>query len=168
MPPLKKLVVFLTAVVTILSLVACETASPTDNGAAYGAGAGAVLGGVIGKSVRSAGIGAFGGGLAGTIIGNLVGQNQPTRPVLPAQPSQYGYTPQPQSAYLAPAYIGYLPYGRMLTHRLVESPYNDGLVIEVFGIPHGAILFDRQVKEVSQAVTRRLSGRAVEGGISEI
>jgi hypothetical protein len=33
----------------------------------------------------------------------------------------------------------------MLTHRLVESPYHDGLVIDVFGIPRGAILFDRQV-----------------------
>jgi hypothetical protein len=142
---MKKLLISLTAIATIFSLVACENLSPTEKGAAYGAGAGAILGGVIGKNVRSAGIGALGGGVAGALIGNLVGQNQPPRPVMPAQPSQYGYAPQPQSAYLSPAYLGYLPYGRMLTHRLVESPYHDGLVIDVVGIPRGAILVDRRV-----------------------
>ena len=141
---MKKLLLSLTALVTLFSLVACETASPTEKGAAYGASAGAILGGVIGKNVRSAGIGALGGGLAGAIIGNLVGQNQAPQSAMPAQPSQYSYAPQPQSAYLSPAYLGYLPYGRMLTYRLVESPFHDGLVIDAFGIPRGAILFDRQ------------------------
>jgi len=109
--------------ITALGLVVCTgitgCESPAANGALAGAGAGALTGALVGgprATILGAGIGAA----AGALIGHSIGQARDD-----------GY------------YEGrHLPYGRLLGHGLVESPYYPNNVIDTRGIPHGAVIED--------------------------
>jgi len=100
-----------------LGMTGCE--SPAANGALAGAGAGALTGSLVGGR-NSTLIGAGIGAAAGALIGHAIGQARDD-----------GYYEGRQ-----------LPYGRLLGHGFVESPYYPHNVIDTRGIPHGAVVED--------------------------
>lgn len=102
-------------------LTSCETA--TGTGAALGATAGGIIGantnsGGTGRTLAGAGIGA----LAGALIGSVVDEERASRVYHAHDDYPYG---QPTR------YSGY-----------VRSPYRPYNVIDVRGIPHGALVID--------------------------
>jgi predicted small secreted protein len=104
-----------------LALTSCET--PTGQGAGFGATAGAILGAATTGTVRGAANGAIIGALAGAIIGST------------AELDERGY------------YEGhprdYYPYARPTdTPGIVQSPYPPYALVNVRGIPHGALVHD--------------------------
>ncbi len=117
--PSMKFLIPITALCLLLctGFTGCE--SPAANGALAGAGAGALTGSLIGGP-RATLIGAGIGAATGAIIGHAIGQARSD-----------GY------------YEGNrLPYGRLLGHGLVESPYAPYNVIDTRGIPHGSVIED--------------------------
>ena len=114
MKPTKKLVLPLAAVAS-LSLSSCDT--PEGIGALAGAGAGSIIGGTHGHHAAE---GALIGAGAGALLGHLLGHAD-----------DRGY------------YEGRrLPYGRPVGGGYVESPYYPNNIINVRGIPHGAVVED--------------------------
>jgi predicted small secreted protein len=112
------------AVLLATVLSSCET--PAGQGAGFGAVSGAATGALIGAAAtgtgRGAGIGAGAGALAGALIGAAVAENQ----------AQY-YHPPPD---------GY-PIARLTgTPGYVYSPYPPHNVIDVRGVPSGAMVRD--------------------------
>ena len=103
----------------ILAMSSCE--SPTATGAIAGAAGGAALGGLLGHG-RGSNIaaGAILGAGTGALVGHLVGR---------ADNRGY-YEGQP------------LPYARPAGRGVVESPYRPHNLINVAGIPHGAVVED--------------------------
>ena len=98
-----------------LTFTACD--SPAGLGAMSGAGAGALLGHQHGHhALEGAAIGAA----AGAIIGHIIGQAR-----------EGGY-------YEGRRY----PYARPVGGGYVESPYYPHNIINVRGIPHGAVVED--------------------------
>lgn len=101
-----------------LLLTSCDT--PTGQGAAYGAGAGAIIGAAATGNVRGAAIGAAAGAATGALIGRAI------------QEDQAG--PPPEGGY---------PWARPSgTPGLVVSPYPPNRLVDVRGIPHGALVRD--------------------------
>jgi predicted small secreted protein len=101
--------------VSALTFTACDT--PEGLGAMSGAGAGALLGSRHGHhAVEGAALGAA----AGAIIGHLIGHSD-----------DRGY-------YRGRRY----PLGRSVGGGYVESPYSPYNIINVRGIPHGAVVED--------------------------
>src|ERR1700751_3262096 len=101
---------------------ACD--SPVGAGAGCGAAGGAVIGGVAGGSVRSAAIGSAAGAGLGALIGAIVQENDRAR----------YYAERPEGGY---------PYGRPTEYYgIVRSPYYPYHLIDVHGIPHGAMVVD--------------------------
>lgn len=99
-------------------LSSCDT--PTGQGAAVGAGAGALIGAAATGNARGALIGAASGAAAGALIGRAV------------QESNAG--PAPRGGY---------PFARRSgTPGLVISPYPPNNLVDVRGIPHGALVRD--------------------------
>ncbi len=99
-----------------LALTSCDT--PTGQGAAIGAGGGAIVGGLIGNDVRSAAIGAGLGAATGAIVGAAVEDNRRRSGVN-------------------------LPVAQRTNRRgFVVSPYRPNNVIDVRGIPSGAVVVD--------------------------
>src|SRR5438132_4623970 len=116
---------FLSAVSTVLflsfALSSCET--PTGQGAGYGAAAGAIIGGAATGRVRGAAIGAGIGAATGALIGAAIEEDEAR---------QYG--PAPEGGY---------PYARWSgTPGLVISPYPPHRLVDVRGIPRGALVRD--------------------------
>lgn len=114
------LIVWPVAMVALL-LNSCDT--PTGQGAAYGAGAGAIIGGAATGRVRGAAIGAAAGAAAGALIGRAIQEDQARE-----------YGPVPEGGY---------PWARPSgTPGLVVSPYPPHRLVDVRGIPHGALVRD--------------------------
>jgi len=103
----------------VLAFTSCE--SPTGTGALAGAAGGAALGGLLGGGRgRNIAAGAILGAGTGALVGHLVGHAD-----------DRGY------------YEGRrLPYGRSAGPGVAESPYPPYNLIDVRGIPHGAVVED--------------------------
>ncbi|MBV8900520.1 MAG: hypothetical protein JOY92_10480 [Verrucomicrobia bacterium] len=121
-----KVKICMLAVVTAAGLLSgCDTYE--GQGAAYGAGAGAVIGGLAGGNVRSAAAGAAAGAATGAIIGAVIHENERQRYYQDAPPGGY-------------------PYGHPTEYPgLVRSPYYPHNLIDVRGIPAGALVLDPSV-----------------------
>lgn len=112
------------AVLLAIGLSSCET--PAGQGAAFGGFSGAATGALIGAAATGTGqgtwIGAAAGAAAGALIGAAVAQDQ----------AQYYHAPP-----------GGYPYAqRTGTAGYVYSPYGQHHVIDVRGIPSGALVRD--------------------------
>lgn len=104
-----------------MALASCDT--PTGAGAGYGAAAGAIIGGAATGHVRGAAIGAASGAAAGALIGHAIQEDQ-----------AYSYGPPPRGGY---------PWAeRTGTYGLVISPYPPNRLVDVRGIPRGALVRD--------------------------
>ncbi len=114
-----------------LALTSCET--PTGQGAAIGAGTGAVIGALAGagprgygdrhRAVQGAAVGAAIGAAGGALVGAAVEADQA---------AQYG--PPPDGGY---------PVARRSGRPgFVYSPYPPNRIVDVRGIPRGALVRD--------------------------
>ena len=107
---------------------ACD--SPVGAGAGYGAAGGAVIGGLAGGTVRSAAIGSAAGAGLGALIGAIVQESDRAR----------YYAERPEGGY---------PYGRPTQESgIVRSPYYPNNLVDVSGIPHGAMVIDPSTNRV--------------------
>ena len=121
-----KVTVCILAVVTAAGLLSgCDTYE--GQGAAYGAGTGAIIGGLAGGDVRSAAAGAAAGASTGALVGAIIHENERERYYHDAPPDGY-------------------PYASPTEYRgLVRSPYYPHNLIDVRGIPPGALVLDPSV-----------------------
>ncbi len=115
------LAAIMAAMLAALTLTSCHT--PTGQGAGFGAATGAIIGGATTGNVRGAAIGAGIGAAAGALVGAAV----------EAEGGYYGG--QPVDAY---------PYGRVGGGGpgVVRSPYPPHGLVDVRGIPRGALVRD--------------------------
>ena len=120
---MKSLAVVACAAFGALALNSCETA--TGTGALVGAGAGALIGsgghhghGSRGDTIAGAAIGAGAGALIGAAI----------------DADQRGYYDGHEADYY--------PMGRRVGRGLVQSPYPPNAIVDVRGIPRGALVRD--------------------------
>src|SRR5947208_11752655 len=114
---------FLTSALALcaLTLPSCDT--PTGAGAGYGAAAGAIIGGAATGHVRGAAIGAAAGAATGALVGHAIAEERARE-----------YGPVPPGGY---------PYARWSgTPGLVVSPYRPHRLVDVRGIPRGALVRD--------------------------
>jgi Glycine zipper len=111
------------ALASLCALTSCETA--TGTGALVGAATGAAIGGNTGP-YRHSGERALAGAAIGAGVGALVGA------AIDADERGY-YEGHPGSYY---------PMGRRVGRGIVESPYPPHAVVDVRGIPHGALVRD--------------------------
>jgi osmotically inducible lipoprotein OsmB len=109
------------ATLTASLFSSCDT--PEGQGAAYGAGTGAVIGALATGRVRDAAIGAAAGAAAGALIGHAIAEDEARR-----------YGPPPEGGYPVAQWSG--------TPGLVVSPYPPHRLVDVRGIPHGAMVRD--------------------------
>lgn len=113
--------IFLTSLflAPILTFTSCE--STTGTGALVGAGAGAALGAALGRGrAENIAAGAILGAGTGALAGHLIGRAD-----------ERGYYQGRQ-----------LPYARSAGRGVVESPYRPHNLINVAGVPHGAVVED--------------------------
>jgi hypothetical protein len=117
----KLFTIFSTVVLASTLLNSCDT--PEGQGAGYGAATGAIIGGLATGRVRGAAIGAAAGAAAGALIGHAVAEDEARR-----------YGPPPPEGY---------PFARWSgTPGLVVSPYPPHNLVDVRGIPPGALVRD--------------------------
>jgi osmotically inducible lipoprotein OsmB len=111
------------AILLPMALTSCET--PAGQGAGFGAVTGAAAGALIGGAAaggRGAAIGAGAGALAGALTGAAIAEDQ----------ARYYHAPP-----------GGYPYGqRTGTPGYVYSPYGQHNIIDVRGVPPGALVRD--------------------------
>lgn len=113
--------IFVTSLFLIPALVLTSCESTTATGALVGAGAGAALGAALGGGKgRNIAAGAILGAGTGALAGHLIGHAD-----------NRGYYQGRQ-----------LPYARSVGRGVVESPYRPHNLINVAGIPHGAVVED--------------------------
>jgi Glycine zipper len=105
----------------VLGLNSCDTYA--GQGAGYGAAAGAIIGGATTGKVRGAAVGAAIGAASGAIIGAAISEEEARR-----------YGPAPAGGYPVARWSG--------TPGLVVSPYPPHNLVDVRGIPHGALVRD--------------------------
>ena len=119
---MKKISSILIAVTVLsgLALSSCET--PTGQGAGIGAATGALIGAAATGDARGAAIGAGIGAGTGALIGAAV------------EADQRGYYEGHPSSYY--------PYGRRVGGGRVQSPYPPNAIVDVRGIPQGALVRD--------------------------
>ena len=104
-----------------LALSSCET--PTGQGAGLGAATGAIIGGAATGNLRGAAIGAGIGAGTGALIGASI------------EADQRGYYEGHEA--------GFYPYGRRTgSPGLLRSPYPPNVLVDVRGIPRGALVRD--------------------------
>src|SRR5690242_3925929 len=108
-------------------LTSCD--SPTGAGAAYGAGAGAIIGGLATGHTRGAAIGAAVGAATGALIGHAVQEDRARE-----------YGPPPEGGYPVARWSG--------TPGLVVSPYPPHRLVDVRGIPRGAMVRDPSTNRI--------------------
>ena len=113
----------LVSVAALSSLVLSSCDTPVGQGAGAGAAAGAIIGGAATGHVRGAAIGAAAGAAAGALIGAAVEEDQAAR-----------YGPPPPGGYPMADWSG--------RPGLVISPYPPHRLVDVRGIPHGALVRD--------------------------
>jgi hypothetical protein len=111
------------SVVTLLASLLSSCDSPVGQGAGYGAAAGAIIGGAATGRVRGAAVGAAIGAGTGALIGAAIQEDQAR---------QYG--PVPEGGYPVARWSG--------TPGLVVSPYSPHRLVDVRGIPRGALVRD--------------------------
>ena len=111
------------SVVTLSSVVLSSCDTPTGAGAGYGAAAGAIIGGAATGHVRGAAIGAAAGAATGALIGRSIQEDQAR-----------AYGPPPPGGYPVARWSG--------TPGLVISPYPPHRLVDVRGIPPGAMVRD--------------------------
>ena len=114
------------AVVSSVALVSallnsCDT--PEGQGAGYGAATGAIIGAAATGRVQGAAIGAAAGAAAGALIGHAIAEDDARRD-----------GPPPEGGYPVARWSG--------TPGLVVSPYPPHRLVDVRGIPHGAMVRD--------------------------
>jgi hypothetical protein len=114
------------AAAALLALSACDT--PVGAGAGYGAAGGAIIGAAAGGTPRTAAMGAAAGAGLGALIGAIVQDSQRYRYYENAPPG--GYPVAEPSGYPG----------------LVRSPYYPHNLIDVRGIPSGALVVDPSVQ----------------------
>jgi Glycine zipper len=108
------------ALLISFGLSSCDTA--TGQGAGFGAATGAIIGAAATGTARGAAIGAGIGAASGALIGASID----------AQNGYYNGHP-----------VGYYRYGRPTDRAgFVYSPYPPHNIIDVRGIPHGALVRD--------------------------
>ena len=108
------------ALLTIFAFSSCET--PVGQGAGFGAATGAIIGGAATGRVRGAAIGAGAGALAGALIGAAIQEDQ----------ARYYHAPP-----------GGYPFAQPTgTPGYVYSPYGQHNIIDVRGVPPGALVRD--------------------------
>lgn len=104
-----------------LALSSCDT--PTGQGAGFGAATGAIIGGAATGNLRGAAIGAGIGAGTGALIGASI------------EADERGYYDGHES--------GYYPYGRRTgSPGLLRSPYPPHSLVDVRGVPRGALVRD--------------------------
>jgi Glycine zipper len=104
--------------------------SPIGQGAGYGAAGGAIIGGLAGGTVRSAAIGSAAGAGLGALVGAMVQESDRER----------YYAERPPDGY---------PYGRPTEYRgIVRSPYYPHNLIDVTGVPSGAMVVDPSTDQI--------------------
>ena len=103
-----------------LALSSCDT--PTGQGAGIGAATGAIIGGATTGDVRGAAIGAGIGAGTGALIGASI------------EADERGYYEGHPGTYY--------PMGQRVGPGMVRSPYPPHSVVDVRGIPHGALVRD--------------------------
>ncbi|HEY2614769.1 MAG TPA: glycine zipper domain-containing protein [Chthoniobacterales bacterium] len=110
-----------TLAVGAFALSSCDT--PTGQGAGFGAATGAIIGAAATGNVRGAAAGAAIGAASGALIGAAVEADE--------------------RGYYEGHPMGYYPYGRRVGRPgLLESPYPPHALVDVRGIPHGALVRD--------------------------
>jgi hypothetical protein len=102
-------------------LTSCDT--PTGQGAAAGAGAGAIIGGLASGHTQGAAIGAAIGAASGALIGHAIQEDRARE-----------YGPPPEGGYPVARWSG--------QPGLVVSPYPPNRLVDVRGIPRGALVRD--------------------------
>lgn len=108
------------ALLTTFGLSSCDTA--TGQGAGFGAATGAIIGGAATGNVRGAAIGAGIGAASGALIGASI---------------------DAQNGYYEGRPVSYYPYARRSGRPgFVVSPYRPHNIVDVRGIPHGALVRD--------------------------
>jgi predicted small secreted protein len=120
---MKKKMLFVTSALAFMSfaLTSCDT--PTGQGAGWGAVTGAVLGTAATGDARGAAVGALIGAHTGAVIGASVELDE-----------RGYYDGHPRDFY---------PYARPTdTRGVVQSPYPPYALVDVRGIPHGALVRD--------------------------
>jgi predicted small secreted protein len=120
---MKKNTLLITSLLALASmaLTSCET--PTGQGAGWGAVTGAVLGAAATGDARGAAVGALIGAHTGATIGAMVELDQ-----------RGYYDGHPRDYY---------PYARPTdTRGIVQSPYPPYALVDVRGIPRGALVRD--------------------------
>lgn len=124
----KNLFVFMAplAIATLL-LNSCDT--PTGQGAAAGAGAGAIIGGLATGNTRGAAIGAAAGAATGALIGHAIQEDRARE-----------YGPPPEGGYPVARWSG--------QPGLVVSPYPPHRLVDVRGIPRGAMVRDPSTNRI--------------------
>ena len=104
-----------------LALSSCDT--PTGQGAGFGAATGAIIGGAATGNLRGAAIGAGMGAGTGALIGASIEADER---------GYYGGHP-----------VGYYPFGRRIGQPgFLRSPYPPHAIVDVRGVPHGALVRD--------------------------
>jgi hypothetical protein len=117
---------FLTVVSGVALVGSCLTScdTPTGTGAAAGAGAGAIIGNIAGHGgTRSTLIGAAAGAATGALIGHAIQKDREER-----------LGPPPEGGYPVAEWSG--------QPGIVISPYPPNRLVDVRGIPHGALVKD--------------------------
>jgi predicted small secreted protein len=115
------LAVMATVALSALGLSSCET--PTGQGAGFGAATGAIIGGAATGNLRGAAIGAGIGAGTGALIGASIEADQ--------------------NGYYEGHPGGYYPYGRRTDqHGFLRSPYPPHSIVDVRGVPRGALVRD--------------------------
>lgn len=110
-----------------LTLTSCET--PTGQGAGFGAATGAIIGGAATGNLRGAAIGAGIGAGTGALIGASI------------EADSRGYYDGREASYY--------PYGRRTgTPGLLRSPYPPGALVDVRGVPRGALVRDPETGRI--------------------
>ena len=117
---MKRLAIVALLAASALSLNSCETA--TGTGALVGAGTGALIGNAGGGSRGDTIAGAAIGAGAGALIGAAVDADQ--------------------RGYYEGHEADYYPMGRRVGRGLVRSPYPPNALVDVRGIPRGALVRD--------------------------
>ncbi|HEY0790812.1 MAG TPA: glycine zipper domain-containing protein [Chthoniobacterales bacterium] len=115
----------LAAVAAVGCLNSCDTYE--GRGAAYGAGTGAIIGGLATNRVHGAATGAAIGAGVGALVGALIHENEREQYYRSAPPEGYPYAQR----------TGY--------PGVVRSPFYPYNLIDVHGIPPGALVLDPSV-----------------------
>ncbi len=120
---MKKNIFLVTSSLALISMALTSCDTPTGQGAGWGAVTGAVLGAAATGNVRGAAVGALIGAHTGALIGSTVELDE-----------RGYYDGHPRDYY---------PYARPTdTRGVVQSPYPPYALVDVRGIPHGALVHD--------------------------